>query len=141
LNILMGMCCYKNLDSEQKVEEKKKEWDILPFSQDVFTATYYLRTFQLKPGKKIAFRLAHEGENLVVTGEVLRREKLSTAIGELDTVVIKPKIELNGVFKPVGDIFLWVTDDDRKFVVRIESKIKIGTIVGAVKKIELGATP
>jgi hypothetical protein len=128
----------KKIDADQKVEEKKKEWDIQAYSQDIFTSVYYLRTFQLRPGKKIMFRVAHEGENLVVTTEVVRREKLSTALGDLDTVVVKPKIELNGVFRPVGDIFLWLTDDDRKFVVRIESKIKIGTIVGAVKKIEPG---
>jgi hypothetical protein len=131
----------KKIDSEQKVEEKRKEWDIQPYSQDIFTATYYLRALQLRPGKKFAFRVAHEGENLVVSGEVLRREKLSTIIGDIDTVVIKPKIELDGVFKPVGDIFLWLTDDDRKFIVRIESKIKIGTIVAAVKKIEPGVAP
>ena len=68
----------------------------------------------------------------------MRREKLKTPMGELDTVVVKPKIELEGVFRLVGDIFIWLTDDDRKFIVRIETKIKIGTIVGAVKSIERG---
>lgn len=129
----------KKIDSEQKVEERKKEWEIPLFSQNIFSAPYYLRTFQLKPGKKIAYRVAHEGENLVVTAEVLRKERITTAIGDLDTVVVKPKIELNGNFRPVGDIFIWLTDDDRKFIVRIESKIKIGTIVGAVKSLEKGA--
>lgn len=131
----------KKIDSDKNVEERKKEWEIAPFSQNIFTAVYYLRTFQLKPGKKLAFRVAHEGENLIVTGEVVRREKVSTPAGDFNTVVVKPKIELNGAFKPVGDIFIWLTDDERKFVVRIESKIKIGTIVGALKKIERGAGP
>ena len=126
----------KKIDADQKVEEKKKEWEIPPFSQNVFTAAFYIRAFQLKPGKKITYRVAHEAENLVLTAEVLRKERISTPVGELDTVVIKPKIELNGVFKPVGDIFMWLTDDDRKLIVRIESKIKIGTIVGLVKAIE-----
>lgn len=131
----------KKINSEKKVEEQKKTWEIPPFSQNVFSAVFYVRAFQLKPGKKIAFRVAHEGENLVVTAEVLRRERIKTPIGELDTLVLKPKIELDGVFKPVGDIFMWVTDDDRKFLVRVESKIKIGTIVGLVKSIEPGLQP
>lgn len=128
----------KKVNAEKRVEEKKHEWDILPYSQNIFSIAYYIRAFQLKPGKRLAIRLAHENENLVVTTEVLRREKLSTPIGELDTIVVKPKIEINGVFKPVGDIFLWFTDDDRKFIVRMESKIKIGTIVASVKSIDRG---
>ncbi len=128
----------KKINSEKKVEEQKKEWEIPAYSQNVFSIFYYLRTFTLVPGKKLAFRLAHENENLTVTAEVLRRETITTEAGEFETVVVKPKIELNGVFKPVGDIFLWLTDDDRKLIVRMESKIKIGTIVGVAKKVEMG---
>ncbi len=131
----------KKIDSEKKVEENRKEWELPPYSQNIFSAAYYLRSFQLRPGKKIAFRVAHENENLVVTAEVIRRERISTPAGDFNTVVIKPKIELNGVFKPVGDIFMWLTDDERKFIIRIESKIKIGTIVAVAKKVEPGPLP
>jgi hypothetical protein len=128
----------KRITSEGEVEEKKYDWDIPSYSQNVFTTAFYLRGFALKPGKKVAFRLAHEKENMVVTGEILRRERIETPAGEFNTVVVKPKIELNGVFRPVGDIFIWLTDDDRKFIVRIESKIKIGKIVAVAKAVEPG---
>jgi len=128
----------KKIDSEQKVEERKKEWEIPPYSQNVFSIGYYLRAFQLEVGKKLSIRLAHENENLVVTVDVVRKEHISVPAGEFDTVVVKPKIELNGVFKPVGEFFIWLTDDDRKFFVRTEIKIKIGTIVGVAKSIEPG---
>lgn len=131
----------KKINSEKKVEEQEKTWEIPPYSQNVFSAAFYVRTFQLRPGKKIAYRIAHEGENLIITIDVLRRERIKTPIGELDTLVLKPKIELDGVFKPVGDIFMWVTDDDRKMLVKVESKIKIGSIVGIVKKLEPGIQP
>ncbi len=116
-------------------EKKKKTWKILPYSQNVVSALFYLRAFQLTPGKKIEFRLAEDGKNIVCTIDVLRKEKLKTEIGVLNTVVIQPKIAVDGVFKPVGDVFFWLTDDDRKFPVRIESEIKIGTIVAKLKKI------
>lgn len=128
----------KKINAEQKVEEKKFEWSMVPYAQNIFTAFSYLRNFQLKVGKKIVYRVSHEKENFDITGEVIRKEKISTPIGELDTVVVKPHIHLNGVFRPVGDVFIWLTDDDRKFVVRIESKIKIGTIVASLKAIEPG---
>src|SRR5690606_8009844 len=114
----------KKINAEKRVEERNSEWDILEYSQNVFSAPFYIRSFQLVPGKKINFRVAHEKENLIVKAEVLRRERIATPAGEFNTVVVKPQIELNGFFKPVGDIFLWFTDDDRKLLVRMESKIK-----------------
>ena len=128
----------KKINDENKLEEKNEEWDIPDYSQNVFSAVYYLRTFDLKPGFKTQFRVAHEGKNLILNAEVVRREKISTAAGEFNTVVIKPTISLDGKFSPVGDIYVWVTDDERKLMVRIESKIKIGKIVGVAKAIEYG---
>ena len=39
---------------------------------------------------------------------------------------------------PVGEVLVWLTDDERKFVVRLETKIKIGTIVAKLKSLEKG---
>lgn len=128
----------KKINEEQKLEEKNEDWGIPSFAQNVFSAAYYLRTFDLKPGLKTQFHVAHEGKNLVATAEVVRRERISTAAGDFNTVVVKPTISLDGKFTPMGDVFIWLTDDDRKFIVRIESKIKIGKVVGVAKAIDLG---
>jgi len=125
--------------SESKGERNKNiEWEIKAFSQNVVSAVYYLRAFKLTPGKKLAFRVADEGKNIVFTGEVLRKETIKTDAGTFNTVVVQPRFEVDGVFKPVGDILLWLTDDDRKFLVRVESKIKIGTIIGKLKELKPG---
>jgi len=130
---------WKKRYTEENGEEKSElSWDIEDYSQNVISALYYLRTFQLVPGKKLAFRVADEGKNIVFTGEVLRRETLKTKLGDFKTVVVRPSIEVDGAFKPVGENLIWLTDDDRKFVVRIESKIKIGTLVAKLKSIDKG---
>jgi hypothetical protein len=135
---LTGNYSDKRITKEDGIEEKKFEWKILEYSQNVFSAPFYMRTFDLSPGKKLVYRLAHEKENILLTGTIIRKEKLETPAGTFDTVVVKPHIEIGGVFKPIGDIFIWLTDDDRKFIVRIESKIKIGKIIASVKHIDLG---
>ncbi len=117
-------------------EEKNLEWDLLPYSQNVFSVPFYLRTFTMSVGKEFAVRVAHDGSNIIMRAKVVREESLNTRAGKLDTWVIKPEFEINGVFKPVGDIFLWLTKDDKKRLVRIESKIKIGKIIAAIEKIE-----
>ncbi len=128
----------KKVTKEKGEENKKLEWNVLPFSQNVVSALFYLRTFSWDVGRDLAFRVADEGKNIVFRGEVIRKEKLKTEIGVLDTLVLKPHLTVDGVFKPVGDILFWMTDDDRKFIVRIESKIKIGTMVAKLKSLEKG---
>lgn len=126
----------KTVRKNDPEESKKKEWDILKYSQNVISAFFYLRTFTMTPGKKISYRVADAGKNLIFRGEVLRKEKLATEIGELDTVLIKPQFEMDGVFKQMGDIYIWLTDDEHKFPVRIDAKIKIGTLVLKLKSIK-----
>lgn len=128
----------KKITKDHGEQSKKLDWDIKDFSQNVISAAYYMRIFAMEPGKNLAFRVADEGKNIVFKGEVLRREKLQTKIGELNTIVVKPTLTVDGVFTPVGEIVFWLTDDDRKFIVRIESKIKIGTIVAKLESLEKG---
>ncbi len=125
----------KKVTEKSGEEEKKQAWDILPYSQNVFSAIFYMRNFQWEPGKEIAFRVADDEQNLIFKGKCLRREKIDTEIGEKEALVIKPEIILKGKFKPVGDIYIWLSDDESKYPLRIEAKIKIGTLVSEVTSI------
>ncbi len=130
-------CFYweKKITKKSGLEERNFNWDIMPYSQNVFSAVFYMRTFTLIPGQTISFRVADEKKNMVVKGHVLKRETLTTALGEIKTIKMKPEIEIEGIFKPIGEVYFWMTDDDRKLIVRIESKIKIGTIVASLDEL------
>ncbi|MBY0316242.1 MAG: DUF3108 domain-containing protein [Bdellovibrionales bacterium] len=128
------------LDKRQKkgkeLEVKDYSWEIPAYSQNVFSVAFYMRTFTFKVGKELQVRVAHEGKNILMKAKVLREEKLKTPAGTFDTWVIQPQFEMEGAFKPSGNNFIWLTKDDRKRIVRIESKIKIGTIVVGVQTIQ-----
>lgn len=126
----------KKVTKEKGEEEKKEQWEILPFSQNVYSAIFYMRNFKWETGKEYAFRVANEKENLVFSGKAIRREVLDTKLGPMKAIVIQPNIVLKGKFKPIGDNYIWISDDDRKIVLRIESKIKIGTLVSEVISIK-----
>lgn len=128
----------KKVTKKDGPEEKKDKWEIQLHTQDVFSGVFYMRVFPWKVGDSHAFRVADNGENLIFRAKALRREKISTAAGDFQTIVIKPEVELQGQFKPVGDIFFWLSDDDRHLILKIESKIKIGTIVSEVIRLEPG---
>jgi len=119
-------------------KEIKKEWEIATYSQNVFSAAFYLRVFPWVVGQEHAFRVADDGQNLIFKATALRKEELKTEAGTFDTIVIKPEVQLRGSAKPVGDIFVWLTDDSRHYIVRIESKIKIGTLVSEIVELVPG---
>lgn len=128
----------KRITKEDGVKTEEMEWKVPDFSQNVISAVFYMRAFQMKPGNKVQFHLADKGKNMLAKAVLVRKEVLKTDLGNLRTLVMKPEVEIEGVFQPVGDILFWLTDDDRKLLVRIESAIRIGTILGKVSEIKLG---
>lgn len=128
----------KKITEKDGEENKKLEWEIAPYAQNVFSAAFYMRVFRWEVGKENAFSVADNEKNLVFRAKAIRKEKLQTAIGEFDAIVIRPEIELKGKYNPVGDNYIWLSDDDRKLILRIESKIKIGTLVSEVIDIQKG---
>ena len=120
------------------MEEKKLNWEISPYSQNVFSIIYYLRVFKWEVGKTNSSHVAHDDENLVFKATAIRKEKVKTDIGEFDALVIRPEIELKGFFRSIGENLIWISDDDRRLVLRIESKIKIGSLVSEVVEVMPG---
>jgi hypothetical protein len=101
----------KKVTKEKGERSKKLDWDLLPYSQNVISAAYYMRVFKYELGKTLAFRVADEGKNIVFKGEVIRKEKLETDAGTFDTIVIKPTLMVGAIdgsparrniFKPAG---------------------------------------
>lgn len=128
----------KKVTKDHGEEEKKQNWEILPYTQNVYSAIYYMRNFKWETGKEYSFRVGNDNENLVFSGKALRREVLNTKLGPIKAIVVQPKITLKGKLNPIGDNFIWLSDDDRKYILRIESKIKIGTLVSEVVEIKPG---
>jgi hypothetical protein len=129
----------RKVTKESGVEEKKKDWDLKPFSQDVYTALFYIRMFALKEGKTYVYPVSDDNKNWEVKAKVVRREILKTDLGNFKTVVVQPQVASEGVFKPMGEVFFWYTDDERHFPVKFEAKIKIGKLVGYLKALEKGS--
>jgi len=56
------------------------------------------------------------------------KEKVVVPAGTFDTIKVKTLIKFEGLFVNKGEVFIWFTDDEVKMPVKIESKIKVGTI-------------
>ena len=122
------------------VETKRTE-TIHPFSQDMLSILYFLRTRDLPNGAEIDIPLVSEGKEWGAVCTVIRREQIDSPMGSIQAVVVEFDKKIDGVVKKTGANFLWLTDDARKIPVRIEAKVRIGAVVGRLTKVEFGTPP
>jgi hypothetical protein len=121
-------------------ENGKKETIAIPRqTQDALSSLYFLRTRkEFTVGTPIVFDIHDGGKNWSVEVHVLGRERLKTPVGEFDTIKVRTYPKYEGVFMHKGEIFIWLTDDDRKVPVLMKSTITIGSIVSTLTEMKLG---
>jgi LysM repeat protein len=111
-------------------EPAKGKDEAMPIgSQDVISCFYAFRTMDMTVGSEHSIRVsADDMKNYELKVNVLRKERVSTLAGDFDCVVVQPHLTFQGVFQQKGEVFIWLTDDERRIPVKVESKIAIGSI-------------
>jgi len=98
--------------------------------QDGLSLLYVLRTTEdLTIGRRMNIDVVDSGKNWKIEVTILAREKVATAAGEFAAIKIRTYPTYQGVFTGKGEVFLWLTDDDRKIPVRMKSTLKVGSFV------------
>ncbi len=107
------------------------EYPIPEYVHDIMSAFYYSRTLDFsrsKPGDSIILYNFHKDKSHELHVKFLGRQELEVAAGTFKTVVVEPLVREGGLFKRVGRLVIWLTDDERKIPVRVNSKVLIGSI-------------
>jgi hypothetical protein len=86
---------------------------------------YFLRTIPLEVGKTYTFTRYFKEEGNPVTVRVLRRQKVTVAGGTFNTIVVQPIIKTKGLFSEGGQAELYFSDDNKRILVQLKSKVKI----------------
>jgi hypothetical protein len=97
-------------------------------AMDEVAFLYFVRTLPLEVGEVRRFERMFEADDNPVVLEVLRRETVRVPAGTFETVVVRPVIRADGLFSREGRAEVHLTDDDRRLVVRIESRMKAGRV-------------
>lgn len=111
-------------------KNEKKEFDLTGDMYDPLSAFYSVRTMDLQVGTPVSVPVFDSKKMWTVEVEVIRKEKVEVPAGKFDTIMIKPKLQSEGIFKKSGDIFIWLTDDERKIPVLVKTEAPIGHIIG-----------
>lgn len=114
------------------LKKDRLEIKLVPNTFDVYASFYYLRTLPLTVGKPVYLDVVDSRKLWKVEVRVLRKERLKTKHGVVNTIVVNPMVQSEGVFNRTGAIHIWLTDDDRRIPVQMQTKVKIGSITATL---------
>jgi hypothetical protein len=89
---------------------------------------YFVRTVPLEVGQTYHFDRYFRPDRNPVTIKVLRKERIKVPAGEFDAVVVQPVIKTKGIFSENGEAQVWLTDDDRRIMLQMKSKLSFGSL-------------
>ncbi len=101
------------------------------YTQDMLTAFYYARSLDLnnaKDGDVFPVPTFFDDGVYPLGLKVLGRETISSALGKVKCIKLSPILIAGRVFKGENEMTIWVTDDQKRLPVRIESPIVVGSI-------------
>jgi len=107
---------------------EKVELEIGKNTYDPYSSFYYVRTLPLEVGKSVFVSLLDNKQLWNVEIQVLKKEKLDTILGKINTILIKPLMKSEGIFQKKGEIYIWLTDDARHIPVKMTTNVAIGSI-------------
>jgi len=97
---------------------------------------YFMRSVPLEVGKTYEFNRYYNAERNPVIIRVDRRERIKVPAGEFDALVLKPEIKSKGLFSESGQAEVWLADDSTRYILRLKSKLPVGTLYLELKDIE-----
>ncbi len=105
--------------------------DVLtPLTQDMWSALYYLRLQDYEIGKKVLVPVYENGKNMVAELIPVANELVRTKAGVFQAWKILLELKLNNVLRPSGAMYIWVSDDSKKYIVKFDIKLNLGSLAG-----------
>ncbi len=93
---------------------------------DPLSAFYEMTKWDMEVGRSYYIDIFDNNKLWNTEVKVVGKEKVKVLAGEFNTIVLKPKLQSEGIFPKTGDITIWATDDRYKLPVLLKSKAAIG---------------
>ena len=138
----VGTVTREDWDEEGGSYEAHPEHRDLPIpvgALDEISYLYLIRTVPLEVGRTYTFDGYFEDEGNPVVLEVLRRERVRVRAGTFKTIVVRPIIQADGLFAEDGEAEVYISDDERRLIVQLKTKMGIGEVNMYLRQFEVGA--
>jgi len=123
-------------DSVYKIPEK---------SQDMISAFYYARNLlnrqNVQKDSILRINIFMDEENYPMQIKYLKNEIVKTKWGKINCMVFAPQLQKGRIFKDEEEMKIWISDDDNKLMIKVETKIIVGSIKAQLSSFEGLKTP
>jgi len=100
----------------------------IPEAKDIFAAVYWMRSQTFFPGDTLRVPFHSSGKNQKMVVPVSELQWTTVPMGKFRTLLLSPQIKEGKVFGSEEPIKIWVSVDPQHIPVKIESKLKVGSI-------------
>ena len=121
--------------------EKEGDFATLPNEfQDILSAIYFQREYksEVEIGKSFTIALFDDLKLTEMKIQILREEKLEVTINgvekEINTVVVQPFIKTTGIFRSKGNIYIWISNDEKRMPIKITADLPLAGHVTVILK-------
>lgn len=90
---------------------------------DEISFVYFARTLPLEVGDRYTFHRFFQDDGNPVVLDVVRKDERSVGAGKFQTIVVRPTIQTRGLFAEGGEAEIHFSDDERRLVVYMKSKL------------------
>lgn len=111
--------------------KKGKKIDVPENTWDILSVWYLARTFDfetMEVGDSVKMHTFIDNETYPIGLQYAGKETVKTSAGKIECYVIKPMLVVGELFKSESEMTLWVSADDNKIPVIIESGISVGKV-------------
>lgn len=125
----------KKISFVHETRNIRSEHDLTaPGIWDILSAFYHVRMQPLEVGKKVGVDVFDSGTFARIGVDVLRKESITVPdVGTFGAIIIRPLVETEGLFSKKGDIYIWLSDDDQRIPLRVETVVPIGAVTAELR--------
>ncbi len=120
----------KRISKKMGNQDEDRQDSIIPLTQDMWSALYALRLQDYEIGKKVYVPVYENGKSMVAELVPVANELVRTKAGVFQAWKILLELKLNNVLRPSGAMFLWLSDDNKKYIVKFDIKLNLGSLAG-----------
>ncbi|WP_428898186.1 Protein of unknown function (DUF3108) [Parelusimicrobium proximum] len=126
---------FEGLVRRRDGEDREIKGEIPGPVQDMLSSLYYVRTQNFDAKTPIEFDVTNREKTYPLKLTVLKKEKVKTKAGTFNCIVVEPQFRGEGIFIQKGSsLKVWLTDDERKIPVKMETKVFIGSVSAELVK-------
>jgi hypothetical protein len=119
-------------------KQGKEEQKSVPDPLDDASFFFFVRTLPLEVGSTYTFDKYFDPKANPVTIKVLRKDTISVPAGRFPAIVLQPTFNTNGLFSHDGHAEIWLSDDEHRILLRMDTHFAFVTLGLTLNKATFG---